>query len=286
MLDNGIAHLESLGYRVRIGQHVYAREPQYFAGTVQQRAADLHAMFADSSVRAILCARGGYGSQALLPSLDLDLIRANPKPLIGCSDLTALQLWLYDQCGLVSLHGPMAAGDLARDGGVDLESWNACLGGTDSWQLGSASDIQTLRQGQATGALYGGCLSLMVATLATPYEVLTTPSEDILLFVEDIAEKPYKIERMFSQWRDAGKLQRVKGIIFGELLDCEQPNASYKLVDVLSRMLADFPGPVACGLRSGHVSRGNVTLPIGVQAELNCDATATLTIKQAATVGA
>lgn len=285
-LRAGIARLESLGYWVKQGHAIHERAPQYFAGTPRQRADDLHAMFLDPEVKAILCARGGYGSLALLPLLDLELARRNPKPIIGCSDLTALQLWLHEQTGLVSLHGPMAAGDFARENGVDSGSWLACTQGNVEWELGGDAGLSVLRAGTAAGRLYGGCLSLLLATLGTPHELLRNSREDILLFFEDIGEKPYKIERMLTQWRDAGKLQRAKGIVFGEMLDCEQPNSNYALRDVLARVLADFSGPVAYGLRSGHVSQRNVTLPLGVQAELNCAEYAALTIKEPATLPA
>lgn len=283
-LQKGIAALESRGYRVKLGANVAARSDQYFAGTPQQRADDLHAMFADKKVRAIVCARGGYGSQGLLPLLDMDLIRANPKPLVGCSDLTALQLWLLDRCGLVSLHGPMLAGDFARKDGVDFVSWDACLSGAMDWKVDAENGLSLLQKGIATGVLWGGCLSMLVSGLATPFELLADKREDVLLFVEDIGEKPYKIERMISQWSEAGKLERVKGILFGEMLDCEQPSSSYKLTDVLRRIFEKFDGPVAYGLRSGHVSRANVTLPLGVKATLECSDHATLTIHQAATI--
>ncbi len=282
-LERGIARLQTLGYKIKQGSAIHERTPQYFAGTPAQRAADLHAMFGDPEVRAILCARGGYGSQALLPLLDLELIRNNPKPIIGCSDLTAVECWLLEQTGLVCLHGPMAAGDFAREDGVDFASWSACLTAKPEWQLNAASGLQTLKPGVASGQIYGGCLSLLVSTLGTPFELLRAATDDMILFIEDIGEKPYQIERMLSQWRAAGKLERVRGIVFGEMLNCEQPGARYTLRDVLLRVLADFPGPVAYGLRSGHVSRANITLPIGVACELDCRSAATLTIREAAT---
>ncbi len=282
-LERGIARVESLGYRVKQGGAIHQRAPQYFAGTPEQRASDLHAMFRDPEVRAILCARGGYGSQSLLPLLDLDLIRKHPKPVLACSDLTPIECWLLEQTGLVSLHGPMAAGDFAREDGVDLASLSACLTGESDWQLNAAAGLQTLKPGIASGQLYGGCLSLLVSTLATPYELLRASSDDIILFVEDIGEKPYQIDRMLNQWRAAGKLDRVRGIVFGEMLHCEQPSARYTLREVLLRVLAEFRGPIAIGLRSGHVSRANITLPLGVVCELKCDSSATLTIRDSAT---
>jgi len=280
-LERGIARLESLGYKVKLGDAIHRRSPQYFAGTPEQRVADLHAMFCDSAVRLILCTRGGYGSQALLPQLDLELIQKNPKPILGCSDLTAMQCWMLDQIGLVSFHGPMAAGDFAREDGLELASLNDCFSGKSEWRLNESSGLQTLKNGAAQGRLYGGCLSLLVSSLATRYEL--KPQQDSVLFIEDIGEKPYQIERMLTQWRAAGKLDCVKGVIFGEMLNCEQPGGGYTLRDVLQRVLADFPGPVGYGLRSGHVSRANVTLPLGVQCELVCGASATLTIVEPAT---
>ena len=269
-LEQGIARLEQLGYRTKLGDHVYDFAPQYFAGTAEARVADIHAMFTDPEVAAILCARGGYGSNYLLPALDLDLIRRNPKPFIGYSDNTSLLTWITDQTGLVTFHGPMAAKDLASADGIDMESWTQALSATDGWQITSErSGAVTLKPGRADGKLYGGCLSMLVASLGTPYEIRT---EDSILFLEDIAAKPYQIDRMLMQMKYAGKLESVRAIIFGEMIDCVQPEgASYSLPDVILRVLGDFPGPIAYGFRSGHVSSGNVTLAIGALAELACD---------------
>ncbi len=268
-LTDGILRLEAMGYRVEPGKYIHERFGQYFAGTAAQRAEDLNGMFADPAIKAVICARGGYGSASILPQLDLDVVHRNPKPLLGCSDISVLQLWLLDQAGLISLHGPMMAGDFARADGVDLPSLEHCLFGDSRWSVGAAEGVRPLAAGRAAGRLWGGCLSLLVSTLGTPYELLPDAGEDILLFIEDIGEKPYQIERMLEQWRAAGKLERVRGIIFGEMLYCEQPSAHYTLEEVLRRVLANFNGPVAIGLRSGHVSHGNVTLPLGVRATLD-----------------
>lgn len=269
-LQQGMAALAARGYRPQLGQHALARYGQYTAGTVEERLSDLHAAFADPEVRAILCNRGGYGSAELLPGLDLDLIRRNPKILIGCSDITAIQTWIHDQTGLVVFHGPMAAGDWARPSGVDDRSWQAALSGSEPWELGAQDGLRTLRPGVAQGRFYGGCLSLLVASLGTPYAV---QPNDCVLFLEDVGEKPYRIERMLLQLRLAGKLERVRGIVFGQMKDCTQPGASAELLDqVLLRVLADFPGPVATGLRSGHVDARNITLPIGMNCALDCSA--------------
>jgi muramoyltetrapeptide carboxypeptidase len=159
----------------------------------------------------------------------------------------------------------MVAADFSRHDGFDLLSFAAALGG-DPYRLGAETGLRALRPGSASGVLYGGCLSLLVASLGTPYAAQT---EGKLLFLEDLGEKPYQIDRMLRQLRLAGKLDDVTGIIFGEMLDCASPGGSAELTErVIEAVLDWFPGPIAYGLRSGHVSRSNVTLPFGVEARL------------------
>lgn len=266
-LQSGITHLTKLGYVPQVATHALARFGQYTAGNPAQRLEDLHNAFADPAVRAILCTRGGYGSMDMLQKLNLKLVRGNPKILIGCSDITSLALWLHDATGLIVFHGPMAAGDFARENGVDHASWNSALLHSEPWQLGEKSGLRTLKPGCAHGKFYGGCLSMLVASLGTRYEIHT---QDTVLFLEDVGAKPYQIERMLLQLNLAGKLKDVRGIIFGAMMDCVQPGAAPDLLEsVLTRVLSDFPGPVAIGLRSGHVPERNITLPIGVHAEMD-----------------
>lgn len=263
----GMDALRSLGLSPQMADHALARHGQYSAGTPVERLEDLHAAFADSAVTAIICNRGGYGCAELLNGLDVDLVRRNPKIFMGCSDITTLLTWLHDSTGLAIFHGPMTAGDFARENGVDLTSWQSALLQDSPWQLGPEAGLRALKPGHAHGKFYGGCLSLLVASLGTPYEIQT---ENSILFLEDVGAKPYQIDRMLLQLRLAGKLDRVSGIVFGAMLDCVQPGASEELLDsVLLRVLADFPGPVAIGLRSGHVRERNITLPIGVGCELD-----------------
>ncbi len=263
----GMDSLRKLGYEPQLAKNALARYGQYSAGNSAQRLEDLHAAFADPFVRAIICNRGGYGSTELLTGLDLDLIRSNPKVLVGCSDITSLETWLHDATGLAVFHGPMAAGDFAREDGVDVLSWHSALSNGSPWQLGPEAGLRILQAGHAQGKFYGGCLSMLIASLGTPYEIRT---QDTILFLEDVGVKPYQIERMLLQLRLAGKLDQVRGIVFGPMMDCVQPGAANDLLDaVLLRALADFPGPVAFGLRSGHVTERNITVPIGVQSELN-----------------
>jgi muramoyltetrapeptide carboxypeptidase len=264
-LARGIEALRARGYDAEFGKYAQGRQAPYFSGTAEQRLADLHAAFADSEVQAIFCTRGGYGSNYLLEDIDLDLIRDNPKPLFGYSDMTAVQTWLLDQLDLIAFHGPMVAADFAVDDGVHDPSLDAALDG-EPVAAGSAEGLRVLRPGHAKGVMYGGCLSILTASLGTHFAPQT---EGKLLFLEDVGAKPYQIDRMLRQMVLAGKFDGVTGFIFGEMLECISPGTGPELLEqVILRVLDWFDGPIAIGLRSGHVSRGNVTLPFGIQAEL------------------
>jgi muramoyltetrapeptide carboxypeptidase len=265
-LAKGVEALGQLGYFPSVGRQALSKANHYFAGSAQARLDDLHAAFLDPAAGAIFCSRGGYGSNYLLGSLDLGLVREHPKPFIAHSDMTCIQTWLLDQIGLASFHGPMVAGDFAAPDGVDEPSLLAALGG-ERWFVGEASGLRTLIPGKATGVLYGGCLTLLAASLGTPYAPRT---EGKLLFLEDRDVKPYQLDRLLRQMILAGKFAGVTGIIFGEMLDCVAPGQQNSILDdVILRVLDWFQGPIAIGLRSGHASRRNVTLAFGIQAELD-----------------
>jgi muramoyltetrapeptide carboxypeptidase len=264
-LARGIEALRARGYDAEFGKYAQGRQTPYFSGTAEQRLADLHASFADPEVQAIFCTRGGYGSNYLLEDIDLDLIRDNPKPLFGYSDMTAVQTWLLDELGLVSFHGPMVAADFAVDEGVHDASFDASLDG-DMVTSGTAEGLRILRPGRAQGIMYGGCLSILTASLGTRFAPQT---EGKLLFLEDVGAKPYQVDRMLRQMVLAGKFDGVNGFVFGEMLECVSPGTGPELLEqVILRVLDWFDGPIAIGLRSGHVSRSNVTLPFGIEAEL------------------
>jgi muramoyltetrapeptide carboxypeptidase len=266
-LETGCEALQRAGYRPFYFDSILEKDI-YFAGSVQRRARELEDMFQRDEVRAIVCARGGYGSNYLLEAVDWKKIKAHPKILVGYSDLTALLTYLCDAIGLITFHGPMVAKDWAHAGGVDLSSWQSALAGTEPWEVntGKESGVIGLVDGSAEGVLYSGCLSILVASLGTPYEIHT---EGTILFLEDIAAKPFQIDRMLMQLKLAGKLNGVRGIVFGEMRDCVQTaNQGYTLKEVVLRVVGNLGVPVAFGVRSGHVTAGNITLPIGVRAKL------------------
>jgi muramoyltetrapeptide carboxypeptidase len=278
-LEKGVAALRELGLDPVLGQHVSAKARPYFAGTPEQRLADLHWAFADPSIAAIFCTRGGYGSNYLMEGLDLDLIAKTPKPLFAYSDMTGVQTWLLDRLGLPAFHGPMVTADLAFANGVDTPSFLAALGG-HAYEVGASEGLRVLRPGRAAGTLYGGCLTLLTASLGTRYAAQT---EGKLLFLEDVGAKPYQVDRMLRQLMLADKFEGVTGIVFGEMLDCVSPGADPKLIEhSILHVLRDFAGPIGFGLRSGHVSRGNVTLTFGVHAELDLTDTPVLRLVEGA----
>jgi muramoyltetrapeptide carboxypeptidase len=279
-LEAGCEALRRVGYHPFYFDSILEHD-LYFAGLAERRVLELEEMFVREDVRAIICARGGYGSNYLLDKLDLAKIKAHPKIFVGYSDLTSLLTHFSDQAGLVTFHGPMVAKDWAYEGGVDAVSWRAALASESPWDIGASSDARGLRDGSSQGILYGGCLSILVASLGTPYEIQT---QGTILFLEDVAAKPFQIDRMLMQLKLAGKLDSVGGIIFGEMRDCVQTaNQGYTLEEVVLRIVGDLGIPVAYGLRSGHVTSGNITLPFGVRAELNVrNGGATLRILEAA----
>jgi muramoyltetrapeptide carboxypeptidase len=284
--EAGCAVLRQMGYNPVYDESIFDHD-LYFSGSVERRVRALEEMFMRGDVKAILCARGGYGSNYLLPSLDAGIMGkmiAHPKIFMGYSDLTTLLTRICD-AGMVTFHGPMVAKDFAKGDGVDLESWQSAVGGAQNCRIpfGAESGVKSLVQGWAEGVLYGGCLSMLVASLGTPYEIRTNGT---ILFIEDVGTKPYQIDRMLMHLKLAGKLDGVRGFIFGEMLDCVQgPNQGHTLEEVIMRIIGDRRVPVAYGVRSGHVSRANITLPIGVSVLLKVGGTGvSLELLEAATI--
>ena len=266
LLRRGCEALERLGYKPFYFESILQREV-YFAGARERRLRELHEMFERDAVRAIICARGGYGCNYLLEGIDLNVVARHPKIFIGYSDITTLLTYFSDAAGLVTFHGPMVTKDFA-DGRVHEKSFADAVQGSEGWalELARGSGVTALAEGEAEGKLYGGCLSMLAASLGTPYEVHTSGT---ILFVEDVAAKPYQIDRMLMQLKLAGKFDGVRGMIFGEMMDCVQSKEQdYTLREVVGRVVGNLGIPVAYGLSSGHVTGKNITLPLGVRARL------------------
>ena len=275
-VDESIAALESLGFAVRLGRHA-RRRSGFLAGTPRERAEDVMRMFRDPRVKAIFCVRGGYGSAQILPRLDYEIIRRNPKILAGCSDVTSLLCALRVKTGLVTFHGPMPASDFIR---ADLppftrESFLRTLmqpeppGGIRQGYSGDT--VSVLRPGKAAGKLIGGNLSILCTLVGTPWE----PSfRGKILFLEDVGEAPYRIDRMLTHLLNAGLLQQAAGIAIGLCKDCLDPRAKTSreprqtLEDVFRERLRPLKVPVVTGLPFGH-GPDNATIPIGIRAVLD-----------------
>jgi muramoyltetrapeptide carboxypeptidase len=266
-LSAGVRVLESWGFGVVLGKSVLERHA-YFAGTDGARFADLRGLMDDPTIRAVFCARGGYGSQRLMPHLDLSALRDDPKPIIGYSDATAL-LAAALNVGVVGVHGPMVATDLARGLSERTHGWLRSLL-TDAGYLWEAEVPRTIRLGRARGRLMGGCLSVLASTLGTPW---TFDPRGAILFLEDVHERPYRLDRLLTQLRQAGKLDGLAGIVFGTMAACPTVDG-IEPFDVAHACCVDLGCPVGFGVPSGHGTPpggDNLALPFGVEVELDTE---------------
>ncbi len=268
---------DSLGLNPVFGKHIRA-ERGYLAGTDEERLEDLHAMFFNPEIRAVWCIRGGYGCTRLLPMIDYEKIRANPKPLIGYSDITALHMAIHKHAGLLSFHGPVASSEQSEYTRDYLKQ--ALFGGSpyvikmseDNGRLASErQEFQWLpwRTGKAKGRLKGGNLSLLAALVGSPY----APSyARHIVYLEDIGEKPYRIDRLITQMKQGSDLWEAAAIVLGVFNDCEAKpgERSLTLMETLEDHFADFPRPVAYGFSFGHIDH-QFTLPVGALAEVDFD---------------
>lgn len=277
-LERGLSALREMGYEVRESPGARARV-RFTAGPAPDRLADLHALYADDAVAGIVCARGGAGAVGLMQDLDLELLRAHPKVFVGYSDLTLVHLAL-GRLGHVSVHGPMVSRELADDA-FDRASFAAAVAGTGAPYAADPEDLLVVREGEAEGVLRGGCLSLLSGAAGTPWALRC--QEDTILFVEDVDEPPYRIDRMLWQLRLSGALDNVRGIVFGDMRGCTPPfDADFGLEDVIRDALAGLEVPIALGLSSGHTHNPFVSLPFGVRARLACAAGARFEVREAA----
>lgn len=269
-IDNGKSILEDLGFRVVLGPNALKRD-RYLAGTDRERIADLHRMFLDPRIDGIICLRGGYGTLRLLSKINYRIIRRCPKMLVGYSDITALQLAIWKKSGLVTFSGPMLATDFGFEPS-DFTIKHFYEAVTSIRPLGlvpAAPGVKphVIYPGRARGRLLGGNLSLVTATLGTPYEIDTRGA---ILFLEEVAEEPYRVDRMLQQLFLAGKLQSAAGVVFGEFADCEAADlsVSFNCGEVIADMFTRLKIPCFYGLGPGHGAH-KVTLPLGVKAVMD-----------------
>lgn len=284
-VGRAVEYMKQLGFNVKLGESANARYG-YLSGTDEVRARDLNAMFADPQVDAIVCTRGGYGTMRMLDMLDYDVIRANPKIFVGFSDITALHIAFLEKCGLVTFHGPMATmwNDEFPDGFTQDAFYRAVMYAAPLGELRNAPGYharETVNPGSAEGLLVGGNLSLIAGTIGTPYELDT---KGRILFIEEIGERTYCVDRMLTQLRLAGKFEDCAGIVFGDFNDCpvEYPEFGLTLEQVIRDIAAPCGKPIFTGLQAGHVSP-KLTLPFGVRCRMDADACA-LTITESAVI--
>ncbi|RXT15548.1 LD-carboxypeptidase [Ammoniphilus sp. CFH 90114] len=270
-VERGIAEIESLGFKVKVGDSVYQEYGGYLAGDPVSRAKELESMFTDSDVDAILCLRGGYGSPQLLSLLDYELISKHPKIFIGYSDITALHLAFHKKCGLATIHGPMAASELAKEAD-EFTKDRLVQAVTQGSPIGRIQNpdherLIPLVEGVAEGVLIGGNLTLISALMGTPYELDTKGK---ILFIEEIGEEAYKVDRMLTQLALAGKFKDASGIVLGSFTECESENYAhgFNILQVAENILTPFGKPAVYNLQAGHCFT-KVTLPFGVKARLN-----------------
>ena len=282
--DAGINELRHLGFEAVYDSSVFDRHGGYLAGTAETRATAFQKAWADPGVAALVAVRGGYGSVHVLPLLDPAVFAGPPKAFIGYSDNTSLLAWLTLACGVVSFHGPMLEGRLARgEDGYDRDTFRRCL--CRPMPAGEITHplVESLRNGEASGMLIGGTLTQLTASLGTPFAF--DPPPGCILFLEDVAERPYRLDRMLTQLRSSGILGRASALVFGEMTRCDEPGGDPVARDVIKELTSGFAGPILFGLPSGHTSGATLTLPFGVQAHVIAGARSALVIDEAAVTG-
>jgi len=278
--EKAVENVESLGFKVKYSDNMRVRKG-FLAGTDAQRIDDIHVMFSDPAIDGIVCARGGYGSGRLLPGLNYELIKANPKVFVGYSDITALLFGIHKNTGLVCFHGPVGASDFTDFTSDIFEKVlikaksKVAIKRPKDWKELSDSVYDEVRvvQGTATGSLVGGNLSLMSSLMGTPYDIDFAAK---IVFIEEVGESAYRVDRMLTQLLLSGKLDKAAGIAMGVFYDCEdQPGddgygLSLSLKEVVKDRFGKLNIPVIYGLPIGHI-KDNATLPLGVEAELNVE---------------
>ena len=278
--DRGIEELRRLGFEPVYDDSVFDRQ-RYVAGTPQARARAIRAAWSDPSIAGVIGVRGGYGSAQVLPLLDADEARRAGKPFIGYSDVTSILTFLTVGCGLVAFHGPMLAGRLGRGAqGYDHATFVNAL--TRSEPMGELAPpgLEAVRRGEARGPLFGGTITQLLSSLGTPHAF--SPPHGCVLFLDEVGERPYRLDRMITQLRQTGLLARAAAVVIGELPNCDEPGGEPTARAVMADLFADFAGPVLIGFPSGHTVGPAMTLPVGVQCRVVSHPRPALVIEEAA----
>ena len=289
-LNESVKNLEALGFKVYYSDNILIRDG-YLGGSDEVRAGELNFMFREEKIRGIVCARGGYGCARILPMLDYDAIIHNPKPLIGYSDVTALLTGIFNKTGLVCFHGPVGISTFNEFSIYNFR--NVLMEAGDLFEMNCYEDnsenesyrITPIRTGEAAGELIGGNLSIITSLEGTPYGFDTKGK---IIFLEEVGEEPYRIDRMLTHLRLSGKLQQAAGIALGVFKNCEVKSqdpsfkTSFNLMEVLNDRLYDLGIPVIYGMSFGHISN-KFTLPVGIMANLNV-LNRTLTLLESAVI--
>ncbi|MED1204071.1 S66 peptidase family protein [Heyndrickxia acidicola] len=270
MAVRAITAVKDLGFKVKVGKSCFSNSGGYLAGDPRYRAQEINAMFRDPEITAIVCMRGGYGSLQILPYLNYQLIRENPKIFIGYSDITSVHTALQQECGLITIHGPMASTELVKDDPFTCKALLEVVNGhrfPRRLENPEGEEIGVLVPGTASGKLVGGNLAVLCSMMGTPFEINTTGK---LLFLEDIHEEPYKIDRMLTQLMLAGKLHNTSGFVIGTWTDCEPVSYpdGYTVMNVVERMIIPLGKPAIFNFRAGHCSPMQ-SLPLGAEATLD-----------------
>lgn len=270
-IEKAVSYLENLGYRVEVGKHVMD-QCGYLAGQDVERARDFNDFLKNRTIKAIFAIRGGYGTPRILRLIDYDIIRKNPKIIVGYSDITALQLALFAKCRLVTFSGPMAGVEMwnSMDPYTEEHFWRLLTSPKKIGRLKNPPEetIRAYGKGTSEGILLGGNLALVLSNLATPY----SPSyNNTILFLEDVDEAPHRIDRMFAQLRNAGILSNVAGLLLGKFTDCVPTDPSkphLKTEEVLEEFSRSVTVPLLANLQFGHIPQ-KLTIPLGVKARLS-----------------
>ena len=277
--DEGVAELRRLGFDPVWDESIFDKNP-FGAGSAARRTRELQQALTRPDVDAVIAVRGGYGSVNTLAGLDVAAIRRARTAFVGYSDLTSVHAFLGGHVGLTSVHGPMLDRRLAHGSSAyDPASFLAALG-TEPMGEVAPEGLEVLKSGEASGVLIGGTLTQLIGLLGTPFD--SVPPVGHVLFLDEVHERPYRLHRLLTHWRQAGRLDAASALVFGQLPHCDEPNGSLTSRDVLREFAADFHGPVLFGFPSGHTTTPLVTLPFGVPARVVATGTPALIFDEAA----